>query len=61
MIDYKRKNFHTNIKQLLDTKPELLTGRLVQARTRPEPENISPNLGRTRKLIWSPNYAQKTR
>ena len=26
---------------------------------RPEPENISPNLARTRKLIWSPNHARK--
>ena len=27
--------------------------------TEPEPENISPNLAGTRKLIWSPNYARK--
>ena len=31
------------------------------ARTRPEPESISPNLARTRKLIWSPNHARKKR
>ena len=31
----------------------------ILARTRPEPENISPNPARIRKLIWSPNHARK--
>ena len=39
--------------------PELYTGRLVQAQTRPEPENISRNTVRTRKLFLGPNHARK--
>ena len=38
---------------------ELWTGRQVQARTQPQPENISPNPVRTWKAIWNQNQVRK--
>ena len=44
IFKFKRKTFFFWYRET-----ELSMGRLVQARTRPEPENASPNLARTRK------------